>query len=154
MNALFPAAEQIARADGIDRPGAEHLLLAALELDDGIAKAALIFFDVGPAALREAIRGQHDEALLAVGVIADDNAIAAALPVPAPARGLYQAQGSLQAAFQRAVALAKNDGTSLNSGHLLLAITEADRGTVSRSLEILGIDRALLRGRAANVTTA
>ena len=35
MNALFPAAERIAHGDGIDQPGAEHLLLAALDLDDG-----------------------------------------------------------------------------------------------------------------------
>ena len=41
MNALFPAAERIARDDGIDQPGAEHLLLAAIDLDDGIAKDAL-----------------------------------------------------------------------------------------------------------------
>ena len=44
-----------------------------------------------------------------------------------------------------AVALAKGDKAPLNSGYLLLAITEADHGTVARSLEHLGVDRTSLR---------
>lgn len=145
MNALFPSAERIARDDGIDQPGAEHLLLAALELDDGIAKHALNTFQVDPAELRVAIVGQHQEALRTIGVIADDNAIAAALPASGQPRGPYRAQGSLQTAFQRAVAIAKRDRAPLNSGYLLLAITDADHGAIARSLEHLGVDRASLR---------
>ncbi|TPW12666.1 MAG: Clp domain-containing protein [Acidimicrobiaceae bacterium] len=145
MNALFPAAERIARDDGIDQPGAEHLLLAVLDLDDGIAKKAMTIFQVDPAEFRAAIAGQHEEALRTIGVIADDNAIAAALPAGGQPRGLYRAQGSLQTAFQHAVALAKRDKAPLNSGHLLLAITDADHGVVARSLGHLGVDRALLR---------
>lgn len=71
MLALFPKAEQIARADGVDEPGAEHLLLAALDLDDGIATRALDRFHVDAGSLRAAIGAQHDEALRAIGVIAD-----------------------------------------------------------------------------------
>lgn len=145
MNALFPAAERIARDDGIDEPGAEHLLLAALDLDDGIAKNALGAFQVDPAELRAAIVGQHDEALRSIGVIADDNAITAALPANGRPRGPYRAQGSLQTAFQRAVALAKHDKVDLHSGHLLLAVTESEHGTVARALQHLGADRDLLR---------
>ena len=147
MNTLFPKAEQIARADGVDEPGAEHLLLAALDLDDGIAAAALARFHVDAAALRAAIVAQHEDALRSIGVVADDNAVAAALPAPTPAMGLYRSQGSLQRAFQRATALAKLDKTSLHSGHILLAVTEPDQGTVARSLEHLGLDRQLLRER-------
>ncbi|HOT34726.1 MAG TPA: Clp protease N-terminal domain-containing protein [Rhodoglobus sp.] len=147
MNALFPAAERIARDDGIDQPGAEHLLLAALDLDDGIAKNALNTFQVNPAQLRAAIVGQHEEALRAIGVIADDNAIDAVLPASGQQRGPYRAQGSLQTAFQHAVALAKRDKAPLNSGYLLLAATDADHGTVARSLEHLGVDRASLQDR-------
>lgn len=142
---LFPAAERIARDDGIDQPGAEHLLLAALDLDDGIAKQAIGTFQVAATDLRAAIVGQHEEALRAIGVIADDNAIAAALPASGQPRGPYRAQGSLQTAFQQAVALAKRDKAPLNSGYLLLAIIDADHGAIARSLERLGVDRALLR---------
>lgn len=145
MNALLPDAERIARDDGVDQPGAEHLLLAALGLDDGVAQQALRAFDVEPAELRAAILGQHEDALRTVGVIADENAITAALPVSGQPKGPYRAHGSLQTAFQQAVALAKHDDASLNSGHLLLAVTDAERGTTVRALEHLGVDRTLLR---------
>ena len=151
MNALFPAAERIARDDGIDQPGAEHLLLAAIDLDDGIAKDALAAIGVDAAQLRAAIVGQHEEALSSIGVIADDNAIAAALPASGQPRGPYRAQGSQQAAFQQAVSLAKHDNASLNSGYLLLAITEAEHGTVARALQQLGADRTLLRDHARRI---
>lgn len=81
-------------------------------------------------------------------MIADDNAIDAALPAPAQPTGLYRAQGSLQAAFQRAVGLARSDKSPLHSGHILLAVTDAERGTVARSLEHLGVDRTHLREQA------
>ncbi len=145
MNALFLSAERIARADGIDQPGAEHLMLAALELDDGIAQAAMKACRVDADDLRAAIDDQHEEALRTIGVIADDNAIAASLPKGEQPRGPYQAQGSLQTAFQNAVALSKRDKAPLNSGYLLLAITDADHGTVARSFEHLGVDRSSLR---------
>ena len=94
MNALFPAAERIARDDGMDQPGAEHLLLAEIDLDNGIAKCALTAIGVDPDELRAAVVGQHEEALSSIGVIADDNAIAAALP----ASGQRPAQRSVSGA--------------------------------------------------------
>lgn len=147
MNELFPAAERIARADGIDQPGAEHLLLAAFDLDDGIVRGAFEAFGVDGPALRAAVAGQHEEALRAIGVVADDNAIDAALPGRDAPRGVYRSQGSMQTAFRRAVDLAKGEKVPLDGGHLLRATTEGDRGTVARTLEHLGVDRELLRER-------
>lgn len=145
MKALLPAAERIARDDGADLPGAEHLLLAALNLDDGIARNVFVSFDVDAADLRGAIIDQHEQTLRAIGVIADDNAITATLPPSNPATGPYRSQGSLQTAFQQARALAKTNEATLNSGHVLLATTDSEHGTVARSLHHLGVDQALLR---------
>jgi ATP-dependent Clp protease ATP-binding subunit ClpA len=145
MNVLFPAAERIARDDGIDQPGAEHFLLAALDLPDGIAATALRNNGIEAADLQAAITAQHDQALHAIGIAADDSAINATLPSAERPKGLYRAQGSLQAAFHHSVALAKADNTSLNSGHVLLAVTEPEHGTIARALEHLGLDIALLR---------
>ena len=145
MNVLFPAAEQIAHDDGIDQPAVEHLLLAALDLDDGIAKDALSAVGVSSVELRAAIAWQHEDALHSIGVAADDNAITAAMPASGQPSGPYRSQGSLQEAFQRAVALAKHDKASLNSGYLLLAITDAEHGTVARALQHLSTDRTELR---------
>lgn len=145
MNALLPAAERIARHDGVKQPGAEHLLLASIDLDDGIAGDALAGFAVDAAELRAAIVAQHDEALRAIGVVSDDNAIGASLPASGDSRGLYRSKGSLQTAFQQAVELAKRDKAALNSGYVVLAVTDAENGTVVRALQHLGIDPALLR---------
>lgn len=150
MNALFPAAERIAHDDGVEQPGAEHLLLAALELDD-IATSALRTVSVDQAELRAAIVAQHEGALRAIGVVADDNAISVALPTGGDPRGPYRSQGSMQTAFRRAVELAKRDKSPLNSGHLLLAVMDAEHGTVDRALRHLGIDPAMLRDRTHQV---
>ncbi|MCX6522212.1 MAG: Clp protease N-terminal domain-containing protein [Actinobacteria bacterium] len=144
MNQLLPDAERRAREDGLELPGAEHLLLASLDLDD-IAAGVLRGFSVDGADLRAAVAGQHDEALRTIGLLADDNAIEAALPPGGQPRGPYRSQGSLQRAFQHAVELAKRDGSSVNSGHVLLAVTEAEHGTVARALGHLGVDPDLLR---------
>jgi hypothetical protein len=80
-------------------------------------------------------------------VIADDNAITAALPKSGPPGGPYQSQGSLQTAFQHAVELAKRNKAPLNSGYILLAVTDAEHGTVVRAFQHLGIDPTPLRER-------
>jgi ATP-dependent Clp protease ATP-binding subunit ClpA len=147
MNALFSAAERIAHDDGIEQPGAEHLLLAALDLDDDIANDALSAFDVDSAEIRAAIIVQHDEALRAISVIADDNAITAALPASGQPSGPYRSQGSLQTAFQLAVELAKRDKAALNSGYILLAVIDAEHGTIMRAFQHLGIDPTPLSER-------
>ncbi|MEZ5102114.1 MAG: Clp protease N-terminal domain-containing protein [Thermoleophilia bacterium] len=41
MGRLLEAAEAVARRDGAEQPGPEHLLLAALDLPDGSARRAL-----------------------------------------------------------------------------------------------------------------
>jgi ATP-dependent Clp protease ATP-binding subunit ClpA len=152
MNALLPEAERIARNDGTDQPGAEHLLLASLGLD-GIAADVLGAFGLDGADLAAAVAGQHDETLREIGISADENAISASLPGGAPPRGPYRSQGSLQTAFQHAVSLAKRDRTSLNSGHVLLAVTDVDHGTVGRALRHLGVDQALLRDHTRRALT-
>lgn len=148
VNRLLPAAERIARADGLERPGAEHLLMAALELDDPTAAAALHGCGVDAGGFHRAVRAQHVAALQAIGVAADDDVIDAALPDPAPPRGTYRAQGSSDRAFHRAVAMAKHDHSPLLSAHVLLAVIESRHGTVARALAHLGIEPALLAGAA------
>ncbi|HEY5881701.1 MAG TPA: Clp protease N-terminal domain-containing protein [Nakamurella sp.] len=137
MNVLFPSAERIARADGVDRPGAEHLLLAALDLDDGIALAALAENGVDRQQLHDAIRAQHTAALRSVGVEVDDAAIDRLIPPPVAPAGVYRSQGSMQDLFQRSAELAKAAGRPLLSGDVLMAALDADHGTVAPPLSAL-----------------
>lgn len=50
-------------------------------------------------------------------------------------------------AFQQAVELAKSDKPALNSGHILLAVSDVEHGTGVRALQHLDIDPTLLRDR-------
>lgn len=149
MNTLLPAAERIAAADGVPEPGAEHLLLAAMELPDGVAANAMATVGVDRVRLHDAIREQHAVALRGVGVLADDTALDARLPPPARPGGPYRSQGSLQDAFQRATALATAAQTPLSSGHVLLATTQAQNGVVARAFAKLGIDVEDVRRQAS-----
>lgn len=139
MNRLFPAAESIARAEGAEKPAAEHLLLAALDLEDGVARAVLARHGLGSDDLRAAVHAVHAEALSSIGLAADDGAIDAALPPPRPAGGVYRSEGSMQTLFQRAVSLAKDEKSELTSGHILRAAAETEHSAPARALARLGV---------------
>ncbi|MBJ7457247.1 MAG: peptidase, partial [Thermoleophilia bacterium] len=68
LSALLRSAEADALATGEELPGAEHLLLAALDLEDGTARRAFTAVGADAAGLRDAIAGQHADALRAIGI--------------------------------------------------------------------------------------
>ena len=141
---LLTTAEQAARREGEDRPGAEHLLLAALSLPDGTAAAALARCGAAPDDLARAVADQHAAALAGLGLATDEARLSASLPPAPPPRGPYTSTGSSQALFQRAGELARAGGRGLRSAHVLLAASEAEHGTLARTLRHLGIDREQL----------
>lgn len=149
MNALLPAAERLAHAQGEAEPAAEHLLLAALDLPDGAARRAIAAVGADPDQLAPAIAATHAEALAAVGVVVDVEALDAAVPPAAEPRGAYRSTASAQQLFQRATALATSAKQPLRSAHVLLAATELEHGVVPRSLARLGVSRAALAAAAA-----
>lgn len=139
--ALLTTAETEARALGDAEPGAEHLLLAALLVDDPSARDVLrqVAETVDAAAVRSAIGAVHAASLATVGVTAPD--LDGALP---PATGIYRSEVSAQEVFQRARVLSRGSRAGLLSAHVLLAAAEREHGTVARVLDHLGIDRAAL----------
>lgn len=144
MNRLLPEAERIARQQGDEFPSAEHLVAAALSLDDGIAAAVLTAHAVDQDRWLDAVRQQHQDALGSIGVTVNDSILDRHAPEPGPATGPLRSQEPLQEAFQRAVSLAKQDNSTLTSGHVLLAAIQPDHGTVPRTLARLGLDRTAL----------
>jgi ATP-dependent Clp protease ATP-binding subunit ClpA len=142
-------AETIARREGLEQPGAEHLVLAALRLDDGTARAALERAGASADAFASAVRDQHAVALGTVGVVADDDLIDASLPEPGSPSGVYRSDTSAQELFQRAGDEARAEGGGLLGAHVLGAAAELEHGTVARAFEHLGIDRAILRESAS-----
>jgi ATP-dependent Clp protease ATP-binding subunit ClpA len=149
MKALFTAAENEATALGDEQPGAEHLFLAALTLDDASARSALATLGVTTDQVRSAIARVHATALGAIGVDAGTDGMLGRPGSPRPLTGLYRSTGSAQDLFQRARRLSAVDKpATLRAGHIAIAAAEAEHGTVARLLELLDIDPARLAGAA------
>lgn len=131
--ALLTTAETEARALGDSTPGAEHLLLASLLVEDASAREVA---GVTADAVRAAISVVHAESLSAIGVTQPE--LAASLP---PARGIHRSEVSAQEVFQQAHRLARRSPSGLRSAHVLLAVAEREHGTATRVLSQLGLER-------------
>lgn len=139
IRTLLEGAEAEANRSGEPEPGAEHLLLAALELSDGSARRAFERIGADPDALRQAIEHSHAEALRSVSIDADAGPEAAVSAAPR-AKGIYRSNGSAQSAFQAAGQLARSTRRQLIGAHVVLAITDMEHGTAIRAVRSLGID--------------
>lgn len=144
MNELLPAAERIARADGVERPEARHLVVAAIRHPDGIARRALEGLGIAEQDLVAEWELQQVEALESIGVQVDLAAVKEAAPAPGQPR-IYHAETSQQSMFQRAVAIAKSQRVPMSSGHILLAATEEVVSELALVFDRLGVDRSDLR---------
>ena len=109
LRTLCEEAERQALIDQQTRPGAEHFLLAALDLKDGTARLAFEKAGADPAALRPAIKRQYEEALRSIGIAvrATGGGVAERRPLPANT-GLYDAAPSGQALMQDLAASRKD----------------------------------------------
>lgn len=136
-------AESLANAEGQREPGAEHFVLAALELPDATAHRAFATIGITPARFHAAIASQYRSALAHVGIHAGDFEDDGP-PLPT-SRGPYRSQPSAQAlmaALTRDVmkaAQAQDPTTPLLGAHVLLAAGAAKRGVCARALAALGV---------------
>jgi ATP-dependent Clp protease ATP-binding subunit ClpA len=147
MRALFTGAEAHARALGDELPGPEHLLLAALDLEDGSAARACAGVGLDCESFRAAIGREHDAALAALGIHTEPSA-SAAIGRTTPA-GMFRSTGQAQEAFLRAGAMMRESGArALLGAHVVVAVAELEHGTAARALEACGVDRTRLRDAA------
>lgn len=136
-------AERFALQDQQREPGAEHFLLAALELPDGTARLAFERAGAEPNALRAAIERQYADALRLVGLKADGPAAA---PMPANS-GIYEAAPSGQDIMQELAATRKDHGPLLGA-HVVGIVAGMPHGVAARALRALGVDPAILKSTA------
>jgi ATP-dependent Clp protease ATP-binding subunit ClpA len=150
LKTLCEAAEQHARRAGQDQPGAEHFVLAALDLPDGSARRAFGRLHADAGAFAAAIEAQHREALAAVGLAPHAWPEPPAAASGAPAAGLYRAQPSGQALMQALATHRERAGDiPLIGAHVLAAAAEPAQGITARTLRAMGVDAAALRAAAA-----
>lgn len=148
---LCVESERIANAEGQPEPGAEHFVLAALEMGDGSARRAFERLGADPDAFRAAIDRQYVEALEAVGLApspAFDSDLPA-LPVP-PGKGFYKAKPSVAALIKRLTdeQALQVPANPLLGAHVVLAATHAEHSTAVRALRAMGVDPQALAAAA------
>jgi ATP-dependent Clp protease ATP-binding subunit ClpA len=150
MSSLFTTAETEAHQLGDEIPGAEHLLLAALAMEDDSAKEAFRSAGIDADALRRAVAAVHDDALRSIGLAAPE--IAA---IGRPNRGAFRSSAAAQEVFHSAVAISKSRRPRrLRTADVARAVAELDGGTAARALNSLGVDRQSLIAAATAAVVA
>ena len=155
IKTLCLGAEKQANAEGQKEPGAEHFVLAALELPDGTARRAFEKIHIDPNNFRVAIAQQYEDALRNVGVELPEYKAHFGSTVPMPVgKGLYKAQPSAQTLMQTLareimVKERKADSTApLLSAHVILAATTAQYGVATRAFRAMDVDATRLADAA------
>ncbi len=149
MSELFPAADALAAGDGEHDAGAEYLLIAALDLDDGSARRVFRAVGVDPDQLHPAVRAQHAAALEAVGLRPlDESLLAGRLPAPVVGDGPHRGAPSGHEMFRHVVRLVRKERSQLYGAYFVLVAATTERGTTARALRHLGIDPAALASAA------
>ena len=142
IKTLCEAAERIANAAHQAAPGAEHFVLAALELPDGSAARVFGKLGISAGAFREALREVPRAALKAAGVSAEQIASSEqdVPPLPRPDE-IYNAAPSGEAVLKGLAALRKRGVSGPLLGvHVLEVVSAMQHGTTARALALLGRD--------------
>lgn len=154
IGTLCTGAEQHALRDQQREPGAEHFLLAALDLPDGTARRAFADAGADPAALKDAIARQYGNALAAIGLDFGSPSEAAAGQAQLVARpGAFNASASGQEVMQ-ALAASRGQHGPLLGAHVVAIVAGMPHGVSARALRAMGVDPGQLRSAAEAVTRA
>lgn len=145
LQRLCTRAEDHARTRGGSAPGAEHFLLAALDLPDGSARRAFERLGTDPATVPAAIEQQYRDALQGLGLNAP-------LPEPAPTSAarpnLYRAQPSGDELMQALAQSRKGLPGPLRGAHVVALIAGMPQGVAARTLRAMQLDAAQLAAAA------
>jgi ATP-dependent Clp protease ATP-binding subunit ClpA len=143
---VLTSAESLAYEMGDKEPGSEHLLLAAIDLPDGLARRTFEQVGADPDGFATAIVRQHEAALAAAGIESPNKP---PTHIPASDRKPMNLGPSARSAFQRATKLAKTyRPASFGGAHIVIAVAEQEQGTAVRALAGMGVDRGRLRDAA------
>ena len=152
IKSLCLHAERHALSDQQRQPGAEHFLLAALDLPDQTARQAFESVGADAATLRSAISRQYDDALQSLGI--DPEVAGMNDPVAEPLathRGLYDASASGKQ-IMRSLAESRQTHDPLLGAHVVAAVATMRHGVTARALRAMGIDAERLKSAAEEIS--
>lgn len=140
---LILEADEQAHISGEEKPGAEHFVLSALNLEDG--SAMRVFEKIGANAndFKVAIDKQYIDALSAIGV----DAVASDMPLHPiePNRMPHNSQPSGQNLIKSLYAIKQKDkDRPLLGAHVISVAAELKHGVVARAFNVMGVDRSQL----------
>lgn len=152
IKALCERAEQHALRDAQREPGAEHFVLAAIDLPDGTAKLAFERAGLDAASFKDAIQSQYAEALRSIGLdpLALHPQATDADEIGQP-HGLYSAAASGKTLMQ-ALTASRAAHAPLLGAHVIAAAADMEQGVAARALDAMGADRAALKRAAEDAT--
>ena len=142
---LCEAAEAHALSDHQRKPGAEHFLLAALDLTDGTAQLAFKRVGADPATLNQAIEQQYRMALRSIGLSIEPQGMGA-LPQEEKS-GVYNSAASGQEVMQ-GLASKRRDHAPLLGAHVVAIVAAMPSGVAARALRTMSVDPSALRAAA------
>ena len=136
------AAEASAHAEGATEPGSEHMVMAALALQDDTARRAFLRVGATPRDFAPAVARQYADALIRIGMGGGVNFLDYQ-PPPArrPLTKLFKGKPSAQTLMRTmARARAVQPSRPLMGADIVLAALSSDVGVVARALAVMGID--------------
>ncbi len=147
LHTLLMQAEQLANAQGVQLPGAEHLVQSALLLPDGTARQAFVRAGVNPDAYQQAINQQYEDALKNVGIeLPSGLSVSHPMQAIETSKGPYKAQSSantlIQKMFHEVLAPDRKVRplVPLLGAHVLIAATLAQHSVAVRSMKVMTTD--------------
>lgn len=135
---LCESAEAHALREQRAEPGAEHYLLAAIDLPDGTARLAFQKAGANADELPDAIQRQYADALRAIGIAAKSTTTDEELSRRA-STGVFRAAYSGQEVMQ-ALAGRRKDHGSLLGAHVVSVVATMTHGVAARALCAMGVD--------------
>lgn len=147
---LCEKAESYALQDQQRKPGAEHFLLAALDLPDGTARLAFSQAGIEPDALKDAIERQYSDALRSIGLKSEALVDSQETAPASIGSGLYEASASGQEIMQDLAATRRDHGPLLGA-HVVGVVAGMSNGVAARALRTLGVEPTFLKSTANTI---
>lgn len=140
----------IAQLEGAQYAGAQHLLLAALDMEDGTARRAFEQTGADPDAFAAAVDAQHSAAIPQLKMPAEpatESVEDRALPAQPKPDATYDAAVRATHKFHNS----KGNGGAFSGAYMVAGVASLDDGAAARALTAMGVDAHELTKAALDV---